>query len=80
MSIFYAFQFSTFVTIQFSRITYLVWFWLISRHVVSRLAAFTFMAPIFGVILGGILLNEPLTFLVWLGLACVAGGVYMVNR
>jgi drug/metabolite transporter (DMT)-like permease len=60
--------------------SYLVWFWLIGRHVVSRLAAFTSMAPIFGVILGGVLLNEPLTFLIWLGLACVAGGVYMVNR
>jgi len=27
--------------------SYLVWFWLIHRHTVSRLAAFTFMAPLF---------------------------------
>ena len=61
-------------------ISYLVWFWLIHRHSVSRLAAFTFMTPLFGVILGGLVLNEPVTLLVWVGLACVAGGLYVVNR
>jgi len=60
--------------------SFLVWFWLIHRYTVSRLAAFTFMTPLFGVILGGWVLNEPLTFFVWIGLACVAGGIYMVNR
>ncbi len=59
---------------------YLVWFWLIHRHAVSRLASFTFMTPLFGVILGGFVLDEPITLLVWLGLICVAGGVYAVNR
>jgi drug/metabolite transporter (DMT)-like permease len=60
--------------------SFLVWFWLIHRHKVSRLAAFTFMAPLFGVILGGLVLDEPLTASVWVGLACVAGGLYAVNR
>ena len=60
-------------------VSYLVWFWLIHRHTVSRLVAFTFMAPLFGVILGGFVLDEPVTLLVWVGLACVAGGVYIVN-
>jgi drug/metabolite transporter (DMT)-like permease len=60
--------------------SFLVWFWLIHRHTVSRLAAFTFLSPLFGVILGGLILNEPLTFLVWIGLTCVAGGLYAVNR
>ena len=60
--------------------SFLIWFWLIHRHTVSRLASFTFMTPLFGVILGGLILDEPVTFLVWIGLACVAGGIYMVNR
>ena len=60
--------------------SFLVWFWLIHRHTVSRLAAFAFLTPLFGVILGGLILNEPLTLLVWLGLACVAAGLYAVNR
>jgi drug/metabolite transporter (DMT)-like permease len=60
--------------------SFLVWFWLIQRHPVSRLAAFTFMAPLFGVILGGLVLDEPVTLLVWVGVVCVAGGLYTVNR
>ena len=60
--------------------SFLVWFWLIHRHTVSRLVAFTFLTPLFGVILGGLILNEPLTFLIWIGLACVVGGLYTVNR
>ncbi len=59
--------------------SFLVWFWLINRYTVSRLAAFTFLVPLFGVILGGLILNEPITIMVWIGLACVAGGIYMVN-
>jgi len=58
----------------------LVWFWLIHRYTVSRLAAFTFMTPLFAVILGGLVLDEPLSLLVWVGLTCVAGGLYVVNR
>jgi drug/metabolite transporter (DMT)-like permease len=61
-------------------VSYLIWFWLINRYMVSRLAAFTFMAPLFGVILGGAILQEPITIVVWFGLTCVAGGVYIVNR
>jgi drug/metabolite transporter (DMT)-like permease len=60
--------------------SFLIWFWLIHRHTVSRLASFTFMTPLFGAILGGLILDEPVTFLVWIGVACVAGGIYMVNR
>ena len=60
--------------------SFLVWFWLIHRYTVSRLAAFTFLAPLFGVILGGLILNEPITLLVWVGLDCVGGGLYLVNR
>ncbi len=60
--------------------SFLVWFWLIHRYTVSRLAAFTFLAPLFGVILGWLILNEPITLLVWVGLACVGGGLYLVNR
>ena len=38
------------------------------------------MAPLFAVILGGLVLDDPVTVLVWVALACVAGGVYVVNR
>ena len=60
--------------------SYVLWFWMIHTYPVSRLAAFTFLAPIFGVVLGGILLGDPLPLGLWVGLGCVAGGIYLVNR
>jgi drug/metabolite transporter (DMT)-like permease len=61
-------------------ITYLVWFWLIQRYPASRLASFTFLTPLFGVVAGGVLLNEPITNLLLLSLALVSIGIYLVNR
>jgi drug/metabolite transporter (DMT)-like permease len=60
--------------------SYLVWFWMIHRYSVSRLASFTFMSPVFGVLLGGLVLDEPVTLMLWLGLGLVTCGVYAVNR
>lgn len=60
--------------------SYLLWFWMIHTFTVTNLTAFTFLAPIFGVIFGGVILHEPLPPLLWLGLGLVAGGIYLVNR
>lgn len=60
--------------------SYLLWFWMIHRYQVSRLAAFTFLTPLSGVILSGLLLKEPLTTFLLAGLVLVAGGLYLVNR
>jgi len=72
-----AIAYQIFVVAFFS---YLVWFWMIHRYPVSRLAAFTFLAPLFGVILSGILLKEHLTFQLWVGFVLVSVGIYLVNR
>jgi drug/metabolite transporter (DMT)-like permease len=61
-------------------LSYLLWFWMIHRYPVSRLAAFTFPAPLFGVILSGVLLKENLTFQLWIGFALVSAGIFLVNR
>ena len=60
--------------------SYLVWFWMIHRYPVSRLAAFTFLAPMFGVLLIGLLLHETLTVFLIAGLVMVAVGIFLVNR
>jgi len=60
--------------------SYLLWFWMIHRYQVSRLAAFTFLTPLSGVILSGVLLEEPLTAVLFAGLVLVAAGLYLVNR
>lgn len=60
--------------------SYVLWFWMIHTYPVSRLAAFIFLAPLFGVLLGGLLQGDPLTLQLWIGLGFVAGGIYLVNR
>jgi len=61
-------------------ITYLTWFWLLRRYPPSRLASFTFLTPIFGVVAGGLLLNEPITRMLVVALVLVGSGIYLVNR
>jgi len=67
-------------TIWVAFITYLAWFWLIRHYPPSRLASFTFLTPLFGVIAGGLLLNEPITQSLLMALVLVGMGIYLVNR
>ncbi len=60
-------------------VSYLVWFWLIQVYPVSNLSGFTFFTPVFGVLLGGLLLREPLTAKLLSGAALVACGMILVN-
>jgi drug/metabolite transporter (DMT)-like permease len=59
--------------------SYLVWFWLIQVYPVSNLSGFTFFTPVFGVLLGGLLLHEPLTAKLLSGAGLVIGGMILVN-
>ncbi|MDQ1330107.1 MAG: EamA family transporter [Thermodesulfobacteriota bacterium] len=67
-------------TVWVAFITYLVWFWLIRHYLVSRIASFTFLTPIFGVLAGGLLLNETVSNSLLLALLLVGTGIYLVNR
>jgi drug/metabolite transporter (DMT)-like permease len=59
--------------------SYLVWFWLIQVYPVSNISGFTFFTPIFGILLGGLLLHEPLTVKLLVGGGLVTGGMVLVN-
>jgi drug/metabolite transporter (DMT)-like permease len=61
-------------------VSYILWFWMIGRYPVSRLTAFTFLSPLFGVLMGALMLSEPVGFMVWIGLGLVGAGIYIVNR
>jgi drug/metabolite transporter (DMT)-like permease len=61
-------------------LTYLAWFALIQRYSASRLSAFTFLTPLFGVAAGHIVLGEPLTPAFAAAVALVVGGLVLVNR
>ncbi len=60
--------------------SYLAWFWLMTRYPASRLSSFSFFTPLFGVLAGGIILNERISPLLLAALALVALGIYLVNR
>jgi drug/metabolite transporter (DMT)-like permease len=60
-------------------VSYFVWFRLIHQYSVSRLSAFTFFTPIFGVLFGVFFLNEELTLSLMVGLPMVSVGIFFVN-
>ena len=60
--------------------SYLTWFWLVARYPAGRLAAFTFLSPLLGVLAAWALLGESPTPLLWVGLAGVCAGLWLVNR
>jgi drug/metabolite transporter (DMT)-like permease len=60
--------------------TFLAWFALVQRYSASRLSAFTFLTPLFGVAAGYIVLSEPLTPAFAAAVALVIAGLVLVNR
>jgi len=59
--------------------SYFVWFKLIHAYSVSRLSAFTFFTPIFGVLFGILFLHEEFTASLMVGLPLVCLGIFLVN-
>ena len=60
--------------------SHLTWFWLLTRFLAGRLAAFSSLAPLFGVLGGVIVLGEPLRAQFAFAAALVVTGIYLVNR
>ena len=59
--------------------SFLIWFKLIHDYSVSRLSAFTFFTPIFGVLFGILFMREELTSSLMIGLPMVCVGIFLVN-
>src|SRR5690606_26488748 len=61
-------------------ISYVAWFWLLTRYSPSAMSVFTFLTPIFGAFAGVLILGEALTVRLLLALVLVAFGIFLVNR
>lgn len=59
--------------------SYLVWFWLLTRYLTTRLSVFSFLTPLFGVSFGVLLLGDRLTTSFAAAAACVSAGIVLVN-
>lgn len=60
--------------------SYLTWMWMLRHYPATQMASFTFLTPVFALLFGVGLLNEPLTLQLGLALAGVAAGIVLVNR
>jgi drug/metabolite transporter (DMT)-like permease len=67
-------------TLWVASFTFLAWFALIQRYSASRLSAFTFLTPLFGVAAGHVVLGDPLTAAFAVAVALVVAGLVLVNR
>jgi drug/metabolite transporter (DMT)-like permease len=59
--------------------TYLLWYWLMTIYPASKLAAFSFLTPIFGMLAGVVLLHDALSAGLLVAMGFVAAGLYLVN-
>jgi drug/metabolite transporter (DMT)-like permease len=74
MAAIFAFQVVFVVSIGF-----LTFFWVLRHYPASDMAAFTFLAPLFGVLAGWLILDEPVPPAIIGALALVGTGIVLVN-
>ena len=68
-------------TVWVVSLTFAVWFAMVQRYSASRLSAFTFLTPLFGVAAGHFVLGEPISWAFGLAVALVIGrALILVNR
>lgn len=76
ITIFGIFAFQVLVVVS---VGFLSWFWVLSVYPASDMAVYSFLAPVFGVLFGFILLQESLGWNVVLALVLVSLGIALVN-
>ncbi len=55
------------------------WFWLLSKYPTANMASFGFLAPVFGVAFGWLILSEPVGPRLIIALFMVGAGIVLVN-
>ena len=69
-----------FQAIWVAGLTFLLWFVLVRAYSASKLSAFSFITPLFGVAAGYLIMDDPLTLAFGIAAVLVAAGLYLVNR
>ncbi len=59
---------------------FLFWIWLLSIYPASSVASFSFLSPIFGILLGWLLLDEQAGPSIFVAGGLVAAGILLINR
>ncbi|EKO3475801.1 DMT family transporter [Vibrio fluvialis] len=58
---------------------FLVWFWMLNTYIASRLGVLSFMTPLYGVVLGALILGEKIEAGFLYGSVMVIGGIVLVS-
>ena len=61
-------------------LTFLLWFMLVKTYSASKLSAFTFITPLFGVVASYFIMHDTLTLAFGAAALLVIAGLYLVNR
>ncbi len=61
-------------------LTFVLWFALVKAYSASKLSAFTFMTPLFGVVASYFIMHDTLTLTFGAAALLVIAGLYLVNR
>jgi drug/metabolite transporter (DMT)-like permease len=61
-------------------VAFIIWTTLLNRYNASKISAFLFVTPLFGIGLSAIILHEAITIYLLAGALLVAVGIYVVNR
>lgn len=68
------------LSIMSSIVQFAVWYFLLQKGEPGKTSSYLFLAPFFGVLTGGILLDEPITFAFVSGGLLIVIGIFLVNR
>ena len=61
-------------------VAYLGWFWALTVYRANAVASFGFLTPVLAVLFGWAVLGEHVAASIWLALALVLAGIYLINR
>ena len=59
---------------------FIIWLWLLSVYPTSTVASFSFLTPLFAIILGYLIFDEALSFGLIMAAGFVAAGIALINR
>ncbi|MEO8936320.1 MAG: DMT family transporter [Burkholderiaceae bacterium] len=60
--------------------SFLTWFWLLAHYPATRLSAFSFLTPVFGLLFAALALGESLSVRLIVAMGFIAVGIALVNR
>jgi drug/metabolite transporter (DMT)-like permease len=60
--------------------SYLFWFWLLRHYLATKVSAFSFLTPMFGLFFGFFLADDPIDSSLIAAFISIALGIYLVNR